>query len=127
AVQGESEVARDARTICRRRRGSMRHLKLEAIARLVDEPPTPEEAAHLESCDRCATIFSEMSAQTARLGDLADPQMPLPLRRHIADVLAAEPLPVPSSGAIAPSRWLRAAAAIAIFTVGAATGAGLAR
>jgi hypothetical protein len=50
----------------------MSHLSLEMIARLVDEQPTPLDAAHLNSCATCRRELEEMRADIATLGELED-------------------------------------------------------
>jgi hypothetical protein len=95
----------------------MSHLTLESLARLVDEPATADEHAHLEGCAACRTALDEMRAQTV--------------------ALAALPVHVPPSTAWAgitarlrehdhhrerrSGNVLRIAAAIGLFAVGAAT------
>jgi hypothetical protein len=48
----------------------MSHLELESLARLVDEPPTPQETAHLESCHTCAQQLEALRRQTRELAAL---------------------------------------------------------
>lgn len=54
----------------------MRHLDLETLARLVDEPATREEGAHLEGCTECAEEIRELRGQRDALLNL--PGMPPP-------------------------------------------------
>lgn len=48
----------------------MSHLELETLARLVDEPPTPQETAHLQSCAECARQLEALRQQTRELAAL---------------------------------------------------------
>ncbi len=100
----------------------MPHLTLEALARLVDEAPGPEERRHLEACRSCAMELGALREQTEALATL--PKMVPPpdawpvLRARLAEEgLLAE----------RPRRWLtptvtRAAAAVTLFVAGSATG-----
>jgi len=45
----------------------MEHLTEETLARLVDEAPRPEEAAHLSRCDSCRRELDELIDQTIGL------------------------------------------------------------
>ena len=103
----------------------MSHLNPEALARLIDEPPTAAESEHLAACAECAAELEAMRAE------------------H--DALAALPriLPVPTSWEAMRHRldrdgllsgsvrrhggWMPGiAAALALFLAGAATGVALA-
>jgi hypothetical protein len=103
----------------------VRHLSLEDLARLVDEPPRPEEEAHLRDCLVCRRELSGLREQTAALAALpADEPAPGAwdalegaLVRE-ALIRPAKPRPV----------WLvhpgaRAAAAVLLFVLGGAVGA----
>ncbi|HUE97416.1 MAG TPA: hypothetical protein VMN39_12205, partial [Longimicrobiaceae bacterium] len=48
----------------------MRHLKLESLARLVDESPDPREAAHLGDCAACRAELEALRVQTEVLATL---------------------------------------------------------
>lgn len=99
----------------------MSHLSLEDLARLLDEPPSPGEAAHLEACAECRNELEAMRAELRelrRLGPLAPPA-------GAWDALVAR---LVREGALAPrSGWgrplLRLAAALAIFALGGVAGA----
>ena len=99
----------------------MHHLTLEELARLVDEAPTGEEQSHLDSCERCAFELDALTLQTGILGQLPDPEMPLPLQRRIKEAVVSTPL-VPVKNGGWGQEWLRAAAGVALFLFGAAVG-----
>jgi hypothetical protein len=48
----------------------MSHLTLESLARLVDEPPMPDEAIHLADCAACRGALTDLRAQSRALGSL---------------------------------------------------------
>ena len=105
----------------------MEHLTLEAIARLVDEAPTPEETAHLKSCDHCTGQLAQMKAQTDVLGSLPELMPPLEDWRVLEARLRSEGL-IETPGlftrlglAHTPG-WMRAAAAVLLFLTGTGTG-----
>src|SRR5690606_38698708 len=50
----------------------MSHLSLETIARLVEDAPTADEAAHLESCAECRMQLEEMTQDVHALSLLPD-------------------------------------------------------
>ena len=50
----------------------MSHLTLEALARLLDEPPTDGERAHLGACDACRSELDALRGQTDALSALPD-------------------------------------------------------
>lgn len=99
----------------------MRHLTLEALARLVDEAPRADERRHLAECQSCRQELEELVEQTESLAAL--PKMTPPpdlwpaLRQELRD-----------QGLVATSRvrpaapWIRAAAAVVLFLTGGATG-----
>jgi|GEM_PF-389389 len=117
----------------------MRHLTDEALARLVDEPPAPAEAAHLRDCLACRRELEEMREMAGALADLGEMAPPAGAWAALETALRAEglvrdrPAPVreaaPAAGVIslAPRMakpWyarrpaLRAAAAAALFLLG---------
>ena len=106
----------------------MEHLIPETLARLVDELPTAAEREHLEACDPCAAELEALRRQSELLGRLPD-MRPSPADFDALEArLAAEGLIQVGSRtgypelAVTP-RWMRRAAAIALFAVGAASGA----
>ncbi|HET7464707.1 MAG TPA: hypothetical protein VFJ82_25920 [Longimicrobium sp.] len=104
----------------------MQHLTLEALARLVDEPPGPDEAAHVASCLVCRRDLDEMRAQTDALAGLDD-QDPAPEAWfRLETALRAEGLirdePVRPAARYAGRGWLRIAAGVALFLLGGAAG-----
>ena len=103
---------------------TMSHLSPERLAALVDDTPTPIEAAHVTTCDACT---AELTAhrRLSRLSVEARADRVVPLSRFDALVprLRAEGLvATPDRGALA-SRWaLRVAAAISFMVIGAVAG-----
>lgn len=101
----------------------MLHLHTERLAALADEPPTPEEATHLASCQACAR---EHNAYQALIGMAFAEREPfgLPLTRWdaIAAELSLEP-DTPAAG-IAPTRrsnrWMLQIAAGLLLVAGGA-------
>lgn len=105
----------------------MSHLSLEDLARLVDEAPDPDEAAHLAACADCRLELEALQEQTRWLREL-----PPPVPR--ADGWGALEARLRSEGLIRDARpvrrpvsyaLLRMAAALAIFLAGMATGAAI--
>ena len=112
----------------------MQHLSCEALARLVDEPPLPHEAAHVRDCLVCRRELEEMREQTLALGALDDPELPPGAWAGLEAALRAEGLLSTAASTPAPSRawaWtgerplLRLAASLALFLLGGAAGAAL--
>jgi hypothetical protein len=106
----------------------MEHLIPETLARLVDELPTAAEREHLEACDACAAELDALRRQSEVLGRLPD-MRPSPADFDALEArLAAEGLIQVGSRAGYPElavtpRWMRRAAAIAVFAAGALSGA----
>jgi hypothetical protein len=101
------------------------HLTLEALARLVDEPPAPEEAAHLRDCLVCRRELAGLREQTASLAALGGGPSPaawndLRARLEEEGLVRAAPRH-PRFGAYRPQA--RAAAAAVLFLAGGAAGA----
>jgi hypothetical protein len=113
----------------------MQHLNLEALARLVDEPPMADEAEHLRGCLVCRRELDAMRAQTAALATLPRLEPNPAAWRALEAALAAEELIRPQPARIQPpvrrfrfaQPYLRAAAAVLLFVTGAAAGAALLR
>ncbi len=102
----------------------MSHLSIETLARLVDEAPNPEEAAHLDHCDECRTELEGLKADAAVLSSLPEIEPPSAQWLAVESRLAAEGLLRPAARRAA-NRWVRpvlqAAAAIVIFMLGSYT------
>jgi hypothetical protein len=107
----------------------MQHLTIETVARLVDEAPDTVEANHLEHCEECRHLLEAMRADLAALANL--PMIEPPPTEW--DELEARLL---EEGLIrrrpaTQSRWTagaaRAAASVAIFTLGTLAGVGWSR
>lgn len=100
----------------------MRHLKLEALARLVDEASDPEETAHLAACEECRLELEALREQTEALGTLPKLMPPPDAWPDLQERLRKEGL-VRTRGRRAPGPGMvRAAAAIALFLAGGAAG-----
>lgn len=104
----------------------MRHLNPEILARIAEGPASEAERAHLDACAECRAEVDALRRQTRTLGALDPPPVPAAVWRGVEARLAAERL---AGGAVVsrrPSwarRWLpRAAAALALFAGGLATG-----
>ncbi|HET7321628.1 MAG TPA: hypothetical protein VFI96_03965 [Longimicrobiaceae bacterium] len=99
----------------------MQHLSDEALARLVDEPASADEEAHLALCADCSAELKIQRAQRDALGALPLLEAPPEVWAGVEAQLARDAW---------PRRWrtpvLRIAAAVALFVGGAAAG-GLAR
>ncbi|CAN5824839.1 MAG: hypothetical protein H0U67_16545 [Gemmatimonadetes bacterium] len=103
----------------------MSHLKLEELARCVEEEPTSFEAAHLASCSHCSGELEELREMTralARLPIHTPPRSQWPvLRSKMMTEGLLHDSPARSAGH--RGKLLRIAAAIAIFLAGGASGA----
>jgi hypothetical protein len=103
----------------------MTHLRLEAIARIADETPTAEEAAHLEMCEHCRRELDEMREDIHTLSLLPD-VAPVPeawgaLERRLADegLLRA---PSKYSFSTGTMRIMQIAATLLVFVGGSVLG-----
>jgi hypothetical protein len=119
----------------------MLHLTLETIARLIDDAPNADEAAHLASCDVCRSELDAMRQQTFALTNLGDSKPPreswsaLEKRLEREGLIARESHEASEAHGLVPARiprktpWhfnsapMRAAAAILIFLLGGLAGA----
>jgi hypothetical protein len=108
----------------------MEQLTYEWLAELVDREPTSEEQARLDAEPELVEALDALRAQTEALGQL--PRM-MPPRgdweeleaRLMSEGLIRRSRPSWIPGATLASGWTKAAAAAAIFVVGAATGSAL--
>jgi hypothetical protein len=105
----------------------MGHLTRETLARLVSEPPTDGEWAHLETCETCRAELTGFREQTEALGALPDLRPPAGDWEALEGRLVSEGLIRSSGMAWRASRWwssgwLQAAAAVILFVGGTALG-----
>ena len=103
----------------------MQHINTEALARLVDEPPNPEEERHLGHCTVCQAELDALCAQTEALRELPFLAPPAggwtTLRERLAEEkLLARPR-TRRIGRLQP--LLRLAASLALFAAGGLVGA----
>lgn len=101
---------------------NMLHLPAERLAALSDEPPTPDEEAHLASCDACARERHAYDALRT-LASAERDAFGLPLTRweSIAAALASTPPGVDQVVARRRSaRWMLQAAAALLLVAGGA-------
>jgi len=101
----------------------MQHLMPETLARLVDEAPTEDEARHVTECDECRVQLEAMRADYAALRSLPMIEPPPTEWPDLELRLLDEGLVRRRNGIAAWPAWTRAAAAILLFAVGAASGA----
>lgn len=100
----------------------MSHLTAEDLARLVDESPGAQEAAHLEACEQCRVELGLMREDVQALSLLPD-VMPAPdswdvlERRLTQEGLIRQQRIVPVS-----NRMLQMAAALVLFLAGSLAG-----
>ena len=100
----------------------MSHLTLEALARLVDEAPGPDEEAHVATCTECRDHLEELREQTEALRALPKMMPPPDAWSDIRGRLREESLVRRRERpTISPAVW-RAAAAVVLFVAGGATG-----
>ncbi len=109
----------------------MEHLTQYDLARLVDEAPTPEEGAHLESCSECRSDLDSLEAQTAALGALPEIMPPKGDWRDLEAQLRSEGLVHDPGlfkrlGLAQTPNWMKGAAAVMIFFAGTGAGAAFA-
>jgi hypothetical protein len=105
----------------------MEHVTAEALARLVDEEPTPEEAEHLAACERCAADRKAFQEQYAMLRGLPEIMPPKGDWRVLEARLRSEGLVESPSvfqklGLAQTPEWMRAAAAVLLFLGGVGSG-----
>lgn len=101
----------------------MERLNLEQLARLVDEPPTPEEKAVLEGDAALRRELDALRSQTEALGDLPAVLPPPDGWNELEKKLVASGLVFGRRGNVHLWRkWLQVAAALVIFVGGTAFG-----
>ena len=101
----------------------MERLNLEQLARLVDEPPTPEERAVLEGDPGLRRELDALKSQTEALGDLPAVLPPPGGWHELEKKLMAAGLVFGRRDNVFPWRkWLQVAAALVIFVGGTALG-----
>jgi hypothetical protein len=110
----------------------MEHLKIDALARLVDEAANAEEAEHLADCEVCASELAALLEQTESLRALPDILPPRGdwevLAAHLrSDGLMRDPGLFQKLGLARTPAWMPKAAAVVLFLGGAALGSGLTR
>lgn len=99
----------------------MSHLTIETLARLLDEAPSAEEAAHLELCDECRVEFEGLRADAVALAALPVIDPPSEQWTIIEQRLRQEGLLQTPVIALPRRTWrpvLQMAAALAIFAFG---------
>jgi hypothetical protein len=99
----------------------MAHLSLETLARLVDEPADPDEAAHLAACAECHAELEALREQTVELANLPDLEPPPDIWPAIEARLRDEGLLRRARRRPGPS-WLQLAASLAVFLLGGVAG-----
>ena len=107
----------------------MSHLTIESLARLVDEPPSATEQAHLAACAECRATLDELRAQTSgleALGALPAVDPPAHAWERIAARVETERV-VPMRRQWPLTAIGRAAAAMILFAGGVAAGVYLSR
>jgi len=100
----------------------MQHLMPETLARLVDEAPNDVESRHLAQCDDCRADLEGMRADYAALKNLPMIEPPPTEWPELEARLLEEGLIRRGFGASRWATWGRAAAAVALFALGTATG-----
>jgi hypothetical protein len=104
-------------------------LTAETLARLADESPSSDEAAHLSSCEACAhglTAFREQTEALAALPEILPPKGDWKVleARLRSDGLIEDQGIARKLGLARTPSWMPAAAAVVLFLGGAALGAG---
>ena len=106
----------------------MEHLNTEILARLVDQTPQPEEAAHIAECEACSAELEAIRSQTDALRSLPEIRPPqgdwhgLEARLR-SEGLMNDPGRFRRIGLAQTPGWMRAAAAAVLFLSGAGAGA----
>jgi hypothetical protein len=101
----------------------MQHLSPTDLARLVDESATRQESEHLRACSACHGELLALREQKFQLAILPDPPAPEGSWERLEARMQAEGvLRTAAMRRGAPEAFLLAAAAIALFLLGMATG-----
>ena len=98
----------------------MEHLTYDALARLVNEPPSSSERQHLQNCSQCAEEFRALRRQSDALGGLAALRPPSGdweslEARLVSEGLIRTPETFRRFGFAAAPAWMQAAAAVVVF------------
>lgn len=101
----------------------MQHLSAETLARLADGEAAAEEALHLERCSECRMELEEYREQLRALASLPELAPPAGGWSTLSRELAGERLTGARRVGWRDGWMVRAAAAVALFVGGAATGA----
>jgi hypothetical protein len=106
----------------------MEHLTSEQLARLVDDAPTADEAAHLAACEACTAELNGLCEQTRSLRSLPEIMPPVGdwtvLEAHLrSEGLVQDPGVFQRLGLAQTPQWMKAAAAVMLFLGGTGTGA----
>jgi len=107
----------------------MEHLTIETLARLVDDAPDRGERAHLEACATCRAEWAALKEQTRALASLPGLLPPrgdwgvLEARLRSEGLLRDAGLLARLGLARTPG-WMRVAASVLLFGLGALSGAG---
>jgi len=108
----------------------MGHLKAETLAKLVDEAPSADEAAHISACESCSQELAALKEQTDALAALPEIVPPRGDWKVLEAQLRSEGLIegqgfARTLGLARTPAWMPAAAAIVLFLGGTALGAGV--
>ncbi len=104
----------------------MRHLNLETLARLVDEPAASEEAAHLATCTDCQEELEALRLQTRALAAMPEMDPPAGAWEDLEVRLQSERL----VRTLPRTPWyatvgVRIAAGLLLFVLGGISGAAI--
>lgn len=106
----------------------MEHLNAETLARLVDDAPGADERVHLEECAACADELQALTDQTRALASLPSILPPrgdwnvLEARLRSEGLLKDQGV-LGRLGLARTPAWMRVAASVMLFGVGALSGA----
>lgn len=110
----------------------MKHLTIETLARLVDEPAHPDETKHLATCEACAAELTALRAQAESLAALPEIVPPLGDWKVLeaklrSEGLVRDPGLFQKLGLARTPSWMPAAAAVVLFLGGTGFGAAVTR